>query len=265
MIRRDDPPLTASTHWILITQLEHARVAGVLAEHWGAGGVLPLADSQAVLWAAVHHDDGWQAWERHPDVNSAGQPRAFTEMEPADSLAIWSRSIDIARGAGPLECAIVAGHFCALAHRATVFLKQPDQLRAVEQFVASNEALIAEHTAVWQSLDPGHNTADRAALALRQLQMFDALSLWFCCTPTGERETLETPGGVELTLTPWATNGADSAVRLAPWPFRSAGLNLEIHGRRVPARTYGDAAELAATAAQPVLLPWQLQSGPAAS
>jgi hypothetical protein len=261
MIRRDDPPFSQPTHWILITQLEHARLAGVLAEHWDGGDFLPLADRDAVLWAAAHHDDGWQQWETHPDVNPAGQPRAFTEMEPADSLAIWSGSIEIASEAGPLECALVAGHFCALARRATLFLKQADLLRAVERFVASHDALIAEKTIAWQALDPQRNTASRAELALRQLQMFDALSLWFCCTPAGESETLETPGGKELSLTPLSEDG----VRLSPWPFHQAGLNLEIHCRPVPARTYANAADLAATAAQPVLLRWQLQSGPAVS
>jgi hypothetical protein len=261
MIRRDEQPRSAPTHWILITQLEHARLAGVLAEHWGGGDFLPLADSDAVLWGATHHDDGWQPWEIHPDVNPAGQPRAFTEMEPADSLAIWSRSIEIARDVGPLECSIVAGHFYALARRATVFLRQPDQLQFVERFVARNDDLIVEQLTAWQALDPARNTASRAELALLQLQMFDALSLWFCCTPTGESETLITPGGKEMSLIMLGEN----VVRLTPWPFRSAGLNLEIHGRRVPVRTYANAAELAAVAAQPVLLRWQLQSGHAES
>lgn len=264
MIRRDDPPLAAPTHWVLITQLEHARVAGVLAEHWGASGFQPLA-YEAVLWAAAHHDDGWQAWEQRPDVNAAGQPRAFTEMEPADSLAIWSRSIDVALAAGPLQSAIVAGHFAALARRATVFLKHAEQLAAVEQFIVRNEGLIAEQTAAWRALDPMHNTAARAELALRQLQMFDALSLWFCCTPAGEVERLETPGGAELTLAPLAEEPSASSAILSPWPFRSDVVNLEIHGRRVPAQMYAKAANLAAAAAQPALLRCQLQPGPAES
>jgi hypothetical protein len=258
MIRRDDPPLAAPTHWVLITQLEHARVAGVLAEHWGASGFQTLAD-EAVLWAAAHHDDGWQAWEQRPDVNAAGQPRSFTEMEPVDSLAIWSRSIEVALAAGPLHGAIVSGHFVALARRATVFLKHAEPLAAVEQFIIGNEGLIAEQTAVWRALDPMRNTAARAELALRQLQMFDALSLWFCCTPAGEVERLETPGGAELTLAPRAEEPGNLPVNLSPWPFRPEVMNLEIHGRRVPVRAYKDVADLAATAAQPVLLRCQLQ------
>lgn len=254
MIRRDDPPAQPD-HWILIEQPEHARVAGMLAEHWGAGEFLPLADRQAVLWAAIHHDDGWRDWERHPDVNDSGQPRAFTEMRPADSLTIWIRSIEIAAAAGPLEGYVVAGHFRTLAQRAALFLPTAEQQQLARAFIEQQTLAMTFHLASWQQGNPQRNTTSRAEVALKQLQLFDALSLWFCCTPSDDAETVETPGNLALTL----KRLVGGKVQLEPWPLAVSRLEIEASGRRMPVGLYQNAAELAAVTAQPIQLRWQLQ------
>lgn len=241
---------------MLISQLEHARLSGILAEHWGAPGFAPLVERGPVCWVATHHDDGWQPWEERPQVNAAGQPRAFVEMDLADSLAIWTRSIELAASTGLLEGYLVAGHFCALGRRGAVFLKAYSDRQLAEAFLARYEVLMAELLAAWCELDAA-NTPDRAALALRQLQMFDALSLWFCCTPDGDSETLETPGGAPLTL----RRLPGEVVELDPWPLAVERLNIEIRGRRVPARRYPTAAELAQVDGRAAKLAWQLRPG----
>jgi hypothetical protein len=125
-----------------------------------------------------------------------------------------------------------------------------------EAFLARYEGLMAELLAAWCELDAA-NTPDRAALALRQLQMFDALSLWFCCTPDGDSETLETPGGAPLTL----RRLPGGVVELDPWPLAVERLNIEIRGRRVPAGRYATAAELAQVVGRAAKLAWQLRPG----
>src|SRR5262249_14641356 len=117
MIRRDGSAAAeAAGRWILISQIEHARLAVRLAEHWSGRGFAPLMPRRELLWAVEHHDDGWRAWETAPGVDpTSGRPRSFVEMEPSDSVAIWTRSIDEAADAGPLEAYLVAGHFSSLA------------------------------------------------------------------------------------------------------------------------------------------------------
>ncbi len=261
MIRRDGSgDKAASAQWVLISQIEHARLAGKLAEHWGAGGFLPLWPRAELLWAIDHHDDGWRQWELAPDVNPNGQPRAFTEMEPTESLAIWSASIDSASRHGNLAAYVVAGHFCALARRASAAKNNDAQGPEFQRFVAHFERHLIAWQQAWQSEDPAANSAERARQALLQLQFFDWLSLWFCCTPTSGPHRFETPGGPILTLRPLETRYVDTyRVELSPWPLSTPGVNLEVEGRAVGKRPYRNRTELARAASQPVLLCWQLQ------
>src|SRR5690242_18324673 len=97
MIRRLEQHPDRGDSWLLIPQIEHARLAGRLAENWGAApfGTLPARDELIV--AVEHHDDGWADWDRRPAVDAErGTPIEFTEMPLADALGIWRQSIDIA-------------------------------------------------------------------------------------------------------------------------------------------------------------------------
>jgi hypothetical protein len=257
MIRRD---LTADQNvparWVLIPQIEHAHLAGRLAEHWGAGGFAPLEPREELLWAVQHHDDGWRDWDHAPDVDpTTGIPRSFTEMEIDDSLAIWSGSIDRAARAGKLQGYLVAGHFCALARRAAAWRQNAPAWPQAEQFITQYELQMNAWLEAWKRADPRANTTTIARSALAQLQFFDLLSLWFCCAEATESEAVPTPAGPELTISPQDFR----RLRLSPWPLTVAQLNLEIPGRIVPAGHYGSRDVLAAAPSQPVLLHWELR------
>jgi hypothetical protein len=136
MIRRLGSAAEGTTgQWILISQIDHARLSGQLAEYWGAQGYSPLSPRDELLWAINHHDDGWGEWEQTPDVDpKSGHPRSFTEMELGDALVIWTASIESARQAGNLEAYLVAGHFCALARRSAAWRKHETLWPQVERF-----------------------------------------------------------------------------------------------------------------------------------
>ncbi len=259
LIRREPSSTGAAAEWILISQTDHAHLAGRLAEHWGAAGFAPLVPREPLLWAIIHHDDGWHPWEASPGVDpSNGRPRSFTEMEISDSLAIWTGSIDTAAAAGPLEAYVVAGHFCALARRASAWKNGDPRWTSIEQFLTHNERLMSDWLAEWLGNDPARRTLQIARLALSQVQFFDALSLWFCCSEPSGVERVQTPGGKELTvspLSPWR-------VRLSPWPLTIDSLNLEIPARAVPVAGYTSREELAAVPSQPLQLHWELQPDP---
>ena len=260
MIRRDPSSTSGkSALWILMSQVDHAHLAGRLAEHWGGGSFAPLVPCEPLLWAIHHHDDGWQQWETAPGVDpSRGRPRSFTEMEISDSLSIWTGSIRIAAACGPLEAAVVAGHFCALARRANAWKNGDPQWAAVEQFLTRYERSISDWLAACQAGDPLGRTSEMARQALAQLQFFDALSLWFCCSEPDGVDRVQTPAGPELTLTPLAPG----RIELTPWPFTVASLNVEIPARVVPAAPYETREDLAAAPSQPLQLRWHLQPDP---
>jgi hypothetical protein len=258
MIRRDAGATGAPTQWTLISQIDHATLAGQLAEHWGAAPFLPLVPRESLLWAIYHHDDGWRHWETAPDAEPKhGRPRSFTEMEIEDSLVIWSGSIAIAAEAGHLEAYVVAGHFSALARRTAAWKSHDPNWSRVERFLVDNDRLMQSSLAAWQGIDPA-NTAETAQRALSQLQFFDSLSLWFCCAAATEPDTVDPPGGPRLTLTPVS----ETQVRFSPWPLAVPATNLEIRGRVVPMSRYRGREALAAVPFQTVQLDWRLEPDP---
>ncbi len=89
MIRRDDIPPDDPPRWLLISQIEHARVSAELARYWGRAPLKAVEPSEIVLPTILRHDDGWQAWESRPAVNGDGAPTSFTEMPPGDGNEIW--------------------------------------------------------------------------------------------------------------------------------------------------------------------------------
>jgi hypothetical protein len=240
--------------WLIIAQIDHAHLAGQLAEHWGAAPFSSLRPRDSLLWAACHHDDGWAAWDQHPDVNPAtGIPRQFTEMEPVDTRTIWTLSIDAAAARGPLEGYLVAGHFCRLGRRATAGKEHDANWQPFINFLDNYEASAQTWLADLRATDASH-TPQLAEQALDQLQFFDTFSLWFCCSESTEREVVETPSGNDLSIVPRSS----SHLHLAPWPFTADSLELSVPGRLVPAGRYASREELAAAPSQSVRLRWKL-------
>lgn len=264
MIRRESTaPDAPGAQWVLISQIDHAHLAGRLAEHWGAGSVAPLVAPTELGWAITHHDDGWREWEASPDVEPTfARPRSFTEMELTVGLEIWGSSITQAAEYGPLAGYVVAGHFCALLRRFDFGWKDDQRHTAdARRFLAKYESLMDGCWKAWQARLPAEHTRARAQIALAQLQFFDALSLWFCCDEAMSPDDFECPSGPVVTLTPLDRGATDGSIRLAlsPWPFAVASLNLEVPGRAVPVRRYQTRAQLAAVPAQNVKLRWTLE------
>ncbi len=76
---------------ILVTQSDHAQVAGYLAAHWGNGDFVRLGhyanvpDSEKLraetLLAIAQHDNGWWEWEATPELADAdGFPAGLAEV-----------------------------------------------------------------------------------------------------------------------------------------------------------------------------------------
>lgn len=96
MIRRETPD-----GWLLISQVDHARLAGDLAAAWGNDRVPGLPLEEWLIPAIRDHDEGWRSWEAAPTLNDGGVPRQFTEMPAAEAAAIWTASIDLCASGPP--------------------------------------------------------------------------------------------------------------------------------------------------------------------
>lgn len=261
MIRRNVTTENGQAGWLLISQVEHARLSGELAEHWGnrpsdaQSSFLPLIAREELLPAIYHHDDGWQQWEESPEIDpQTGRPLAFTEMPLGVALGIWRTSISRAKEIGPLAGWVVASHFTALlshSHEA----EEPLAKSWLEEFGRHRHRWLQ----AWESSDPQRNSQQNASTALHQLQLFDLLSLWLCMAERTVPQKFDTPGGTKLKLTPQADR---QEIALTPWPLTTSELLLTVAGRLVPVRVYADRAALAGEPNRDQTLSWHLIPGP---
>lgn len=235
MIRRDATLDDGSPAWVLITQMEHARVAGALAESWGLAPFSPVHPRDVVLPTIYRHDDGWADWEHQPTIDpSTGRPRSFTEMPDDVAHEIWRRSIASVAGLGPLAQYMVAQHFMRL-RRGGDETDEPD----VVAFLAEFDDRCREWLAAWQAEDAQQNTPAAAENAVDQLQTFDALSLALCCAECVGLKDVPTPLGQSLSL---SAEGAETRVR--PWAWIELAVSITARGCVIAAQPLSSDDEL---------------------
>lgn len=249
MIRRE----AGNDQWILISQVEHARLAGLLAGAWGREA-FPSPERRAEMVSAVeHHDDGWSDWEVTPKVDAeTGRPLDFLETPLTDSLAIWRDSIEAAATkAGPLAGYMVSGHFSVLLRRGSERWKNhPVTAELADDFFRQQ----GERQTAW--LAAAHVDRASAERAVAWLQLFDAISLWLCCAERRASESFDTPTERSVAFRPEQVDAYD--LRVSPWPFEPPRLELSVVGRAVPAVRYANPSDLATAAATPITLRWVL-------
>jgi len=257
MIRFRQTGPDGDERWVLISQPEHARLAGQLAAAWAHPGWTAIEPRDEVLDAVTHHDDGWIDWERSPDVDSEGNPRQFTDMPLDVALTIWRSSIAICRDIGPLAGAMVAGHFAGLLRRFPGWRDRctAEEASQADSFLAEQDQLCRTWREAWLAADRRHRPKVADA-ALAHLQMFDAISLWLCGHDHPKSFEPEPPAGEESCRFDRVGNRTWT---VSPWPFRAGHVRLEAATRIVAAAAYANREALAEAPKKPCAVEWQLR------
>jgi hypothetical protein len=219
MIRRDD-----GGDWLLIDQIQHARLAADIAREWGNERFKPLtrdvptalADRAnekpdedwrlarlAIQIAVARHDEGWGQWDWAPHVDpGTGRPRDFREMRMQDATAIWTRSIGACNPKlSPVSAYAVSRHFCYLAEQVRGSGRHDaEDLAAVTRFLQQKAAVRAKLESEsarygWQNVFLRHRE-----LAYHAVQFFDRVSLWLCCAAEHEPQAMTAPLGEVVTF-----------------------------------------------------------------
>lgn len=255
MIRRE-----SDRSWLVISQIDHARIAGEIAAAWGSEELGPLPLPELLVPAILHHDDGWKEWEAEPQVDPvSGGPRHFTEMPMPEATAIWQRSIEQAAKRHAMGGLWVSKHFAHLAMLARPFRRaDKTEKAAIDQFVVLQKSVRSNLRRAALSMFGDIPELEAAIeLGLRWLQFFDALSLWLCCEEVKEPKTFELPDGRTLTARPQSKEN----IVLEPWPLRPKLLTMSVTCRRIVARSYADSAQLgeALVFGSPASLHWRLK------
>lgn len=207
----------AGTGLLLITQPDHAQLAGRIMRHCVA-----LADHPrqgAILRAIAEHDNGWAEEDAAPlaDPRSGGVVD-FVAAPLAVRHRVWPRAVERLSG-DPWAAALVAQHAITVYDRF-----RPDPAWAA--FFAEMEALRDRMTrTVACATDL---LADYAFVRLG-----DLVSLTFCTGWTDAQRYAD-----------WTVRLSGDRVRVDPDPFGGAVIPIEIAARELPARPFRTDAEL---------------------
>ncbi len=251
MIRRDISADNGRPGWLLVPQIAHAELAGALADVWRLDGI-PEDLAGDLRWAIHRHDDGWADWDSRPGVDpQSGRPIEFDEMRLADSLPIWTLSIDEAAARRPIQAYFVAGHFTRLLRRFDSWRGDAAREDLARGFLTEQNSNMELWLAAWQNGSSSLPNGARQSTAERGvdgLQFFDAVSLWFCCAERQAPERIELAPGEGWTFSPLGVEQGWRLVRIEPWPLTVESCQLAVSGRVVPRAHYQSTDEMLAVA-----------------
>ncbi len=258
---------------VLITQPEHARVSGRLGQAWGNERFATPAPREALICAATHHDDGWYELDELPAYNEDAQrPASFIELPLERTVGPYSRGVESVYQRDPHAGVLVSMHLSGFyTGRWGVSAGGPVEHPLAARVVADQEARwMPALREAWGHRGPRSEFDAHTWHAYEVLQALDVLSLALGLTdlsrPSGDDEpvaatsvlgVLDQPGGPRLVgSVPVAAGGqrvkltlcvtAPHRVRVDPYPFSEAELELTIASRELEARAYATAEEAAA-------------------
>lgn len=268
MIRND-----RGDHLLLITQNDHAVLAGRLAGHLGNGRFDgPEPRRQNILGVALH-DAGWPLHDDDaPELNERGLPLHVLEIRAPLATRVWRESARRAAEVDPYAGLLVSLHVFTLSALAVSpdmttneKFERRDELFLVNQFqqdeIERQEQLrdrVGLRTDRPLHLGLAAPNVDREEDRLRfnfaWLRACDAISLDAC---TGERVFDRSPqvhpriGSVAMELA--MAHPRPDTVTVDPWPFGTSRIELDVPARRLAKRPFAsvEAFRAAYAAAEP--------------
>ena len=167
-----------------IDQVDHARLAGEIAQHFDPEIVRPL--DARLIDAISLHDEGWSELDSKPPV------RTFLDVQPADFLRAWRGSINAAREVSELGGLMVGGHFYRLGKaRLELAPNTPTDTKLVQEFLSEQERARSQ----WKTTASFSEPQLEGLIDL--LQFCDVFSLYLCC---GAQERVQFPQKIAGTI-----------------------------------------------------------------
>lgn len=247
---------------MLITQDDHARLAGELARHVGNEFTSPAMPLRDVISAIAMHDAGWVVQDAKPLLDEQGHPRDAFNMPLLAVLPLWADAVEQAMAFSPYTALLVSLHVLGLATHAAgkkredareIFRLNQFQHRQVEIQEKLRRGLdMAVNKPLRLGLaDPGRSPDEDLLLYNHQLmQAMDRISLALCFDRLvfNRIEYFFTEsGGKPITLD--LQRPAENHLRVSPWPFDNEQIELQLPARRVRRKVFSSPQDAAAAMA----------------
>jgi uncharacterized protein DUF3891 len=255
----------------LVTQPDHAALAGALAKRWGNERFAPEGVGESLIAAATRHDDGWAEIDGRPAVLEAeGRPARFLEVDLPDTVGPYGAGVERLYADDAYAGVLTSRHWAGLYSSRWGVQDSPPVGHPAARAVVEEQELRAarESLALWGGR--GLRSAFEAALwrDYELLQALDFLSLAMCLvdlgTPTDAsaapvpvpatlRELEQPPGarlvpnvpdadGAHVTIT--VTVRRPGVVELDPYPLAEPVVAGRVRARLIDDARHpsGDAA-----------------------
>jgi hypothetical protein len=259
---------------VLVTQPEHARLAGWLAEAWGNDAFALGPARTSLVTAAARHDDGWETLDAAPVIFAdEGRPAHFLEVSLEDTVGPYGAGVDRIYDDDVHAGVLASLHWSGLySARWGLQDSSPLEHPAALAVVDAQEQRVARHARALWAQRGGLRSAFEAELwrDYEILQALDVISLALClldtAVPTARdapvlamaatlRPVVQPPGGRSVGAVP-ASNGRHvelalhvvepHVVAIDPFPLTRSGLECQVAARRMADERYADPAAAAA-------------------
>lgn len=241
---------------LLVLQIDHSRVAGLLAAHWGNRAFAELQPYPSMVLAAQEHDSGWWEWEIQPTLNDNGLPVDYigsTKTLGRVWLDFYRHGIKRVADHDPYAGLIISMHGEGLLNKGLGLLpnmpdmsanpevklfmqeQQPFRDRMLKELRARGDSLASDEQ-VWTNF--------------KYMEVFDQMAQFICnrypfnstARKNGPSSTLSNvpvpvrAGAPDTTLTIDVQDETRAIVR--PYPFDLDPLEISFAGRLVPNRAF---------------------------
>ena len=206
--------------FLLITQPDHAHLAGEILSLWRADGLPDNPRRDDLLFAAREHDNGWREADAAPRWDAErGRPHDFMTLPARERIEIWERGVCRFAAERPYASLLIARHALNLFGGRRGEEGWDRLLGFLEDF---ENGLIEQTGVEPETLEEDYRWIDLA----------DQVSLAACAQwrqPAGRH-------GVRIVP-------IDGAIGLDPFPLAGA-TTFRVACRRIPARAYRGDADL---------------------
>ena len=249
--------------FVLITQHDHAQLAGRFAERIGNTLFAPPSPFEESVAGVALHDCGWPSHDNEaPTLNPKGMPLHVLESPMDVATRVWAESARSAAAQNPYTGLLVSLHVTALSNFARSAwpggLPHEHAKTPAEQFMLNKfqqqqfelQENLRRQLGMRTDLplenglaEPGVDDAeDLLAFNYGLLKAMDRVSLDLCCSEDLFDEIEDVyprPGEAPVTIK--VRHAGRGALKLSPWPFGVERLDDTVPSRRIPAKSYASA------------------------
>jgi hypothetical protein len=222
---------------VMITQNDHAKLAGMFAAHWGNGRFERPRPYIPLVRAAQYHDGGWLRYETNPHLDPATGKSPSYQQVPNDApqLAAYQWAIDMLTEVDSYTGLLVSKHRTGLWQSRYGVITQPPAgpprklSDDIEDFIAHNEA--RQHV-ITAGLD-----RHEVAVNYNLLQVWDLLSLYICSNEQHKDHAIEpvpiTYASTQSVTTMRLKPVSSTRIEVDPFPFDQPAFAIGVVHRHL--------------------------------